>query len=115
MGNRPPYAAVITLSVLTAHHWRTLRNRMLMAGIPDPMRLTSMHALLDTTEATVLEAMHGDNPRDGEMKRSMFLDRLYAPSLAVNTLNGDEYVAQPEGFEEDEVEASFDAFAQAAL
>lgn len=114
MGHRPPYSAVITLSVLTAHHWRTLRNKMLMAGVSDPMQLSSMHVLLDTTEAAILEAMHGDNARDGEMKRSMFLDRLYAPSLAVNALNGDKYVAQPEGFEPDDVESSFDAFAQAA-
>lgn len=114
MGHRPPYAAVITLSVLTAHHWRALRLKLLLAGVADPMALPSLHALLDTTESAVLESMHGDNPRDGEMKRSMFLDRLYAPSPVVDALNGEGYVAQPEGFAEEEVEASFDAFAQAA-
>lgn len=115
MGHRPPYAAVITLSVLTAHHWRTMRLKLILAGIPNPMALPSMHVLLDTTESSILEAMHGDNPKDGESKRAMFIDRLYAPTPEALALNGEDYVAQPDGFEPDEVEAAFDAFAKAAL
>lgn len=114
MGNRAPYVAVVTLCVMTAHHWRPLRSRFQAAGIPDPMLLSSMHPLLDMTETAILENMQGDNARDGEMQRSMFLDRLYAPSVEVNALNGEKYVAIPDGFGEDELEDSFDAFAQAA-
>ena len=115
MGNRAPYTAVITLSVLTAHHWRSLRLKLIMAGISNPMTLTSMHMVLDSTESAILESMHGDSAKDGEMKRTMFLDRLYGPSIEVNELNGESYIPQPEGFGDDDVEASFDAFAQAAL
>lgn len=114
MGHRPPYAAVITLCVLTAHHWRAIRLKMLLAGIDDPMGLPSMHILLDATENAILESMHGRNAKDSEMKRSMFIDKLYAPTVVTRKLNGEKYVAKPEGFAEEEVEASFDAFAQAA-
>lgn len=100
---------------MTAHHWRTLRLKLTLAGISQPMALPSMHVLLDNTESAILEAMHGDNPKDGETKRSMFIDRLYAPTPESMALNGSDYVPQPEGFEPDEVEAAFDAFAQAAL
>lgn len=115
MGNRAPYAAVITLSVLTAFHWRTMRLKLTLAGVSDPMNLPSMHVLLDNTESAILEAMLGDNPKDGENKRAMFIDRLYAPTPEALALNGEDYMPQPEGFEPDDVEAAFDAFAQAAL
>lgn len=114
MGHSPPYAAVITLAVMTAHHWRAIRLKLTLAGITNPMNMPSMHILFDTTEMAILEAMQGDNPRDGEMKRTQFIDRLYAPAPEVDELNGEDYEAQPEGFEADDVEASFDAFIQAA-
>lgn len=114
MGHRAPYVAVITLAVMAAHHWRTIRLKLTLGGIADPMMLPSMHILLDAVESAILESMHGSSSGDGEMKRSMFLDSLYGPSPA-NNLNGDDYSPTPEGFGDEEVEASFDAFAQAAL
>lgn len=97
---------------MTAHHWRALRLKLVLAGIVNPMLLSTMHILLDSTEAAVLESMSGE--KDSEMRRTMFLDRLYAPSPEVKTINGKRHVAKPKGFDDDEVEASFDAFAQAA-
>lgn len=96
---------------MTAYHWRTIRLRMARAGIHDPMALPTMHILLDETETTVLESMIGTNQNDTEAKRTMFIDKLYAPVMHTH-LNGERYTPQPEGFDEDSMEASFDAFAQ---
>ena len=32
---------------MTAHHWRTVRLKMALAGISDPMALPTAHMLLD--------------------------------------------------------------------
>ncbi len=113
MGHRPPYIAVITLAVMTAHHWRTIRTKLLLAGIADPMGLRSMHMLLDTTESTIMESMSSSREKDAEFKRDQFVDRLYSPANDVSNLNGEGYVAAPAGFEPENVEAAFDAFAAA--
>jgi hypothetical protein len=113
VGHRPPYIAVITLAVMTAHHWRTVRSKLLLAGIADPMGLRNMHMLLDTTESMILEAMSMSGDKDAAFKRSQFIDRLYSPANDVSNLNGDGYVAAPAGFEPENVEAAFDAFAAA--
>lgn len=114
MGHSPPYIAVITLCVMTAHHWRTVRLKLLQAGIPDPMGLPNMHHALDVTEMAILEGIANQGAKDAEFKRSQFLDRLYSPVVDA-TLNGDKYTAQPHGFSAEEVESAFDAFASAAL
>ena len=106
-GTARPYLAVVTLAVMTAHHWRTIRLKLVQSGVHDPMTLPTMHILLDTTEAAVLEGMSGD--RDSERKRTMFLDRLYSP-LADPTAPA----APPPGFSDDDTEDAFDAFASAA-
>lgn len=113
MGHRPPYIAVITLCVMTAHHWRTMRLKLLQAGIGDPMTLPHMHMVLDATEAAVLEAIANQNAKDAEFKRSQFLDRLYSPVVEAS-LHGDTRSQIPAGFTEEEMEASFDAFTAAA-
>lgn len=109
-GTARPYAAVVTLAVLTGHHWRTMRHKMLSAGIADPMRLTSMHALLDFTESVVVESIA--NSENGQRELAGFYRRMYGPESA--ELNGDGYQAAPAGFDDDEVESAFDAFARAA-
>lgn len=114
MGHCPPYVAVITLSVMTAHHWRAIRLKLLLAGISDPMALPSMHSLLDSTEGAILEAISAEAAKDSEMKRSLFLDKLYSPHNDPHAINDEGYVAKPNGFEDDDVEASFAAFAAAA-
>lgn len=105
-GTARPYLAVVTLAMLTAHHWRTIRLKIVQSGIRNPMELPTMHILLDATEAAVLEAMSGD--RDSEMKRTLFIDRLYSP-LADPTAE-----AAPRGFTDGDTEDAFDAFAAAA-
>lgn len=106
-GTARPYLAVVTLAVMTAHHWRTIRLKLVQSGVHDPMALTTMHILLDATEAAVLEAMSGE--RDSEMKRTLFIDRLYSPL-------GDPATSSqpPRGFTDDDTEDAFDAFAAAA-
>lgn len=104
-GTARPYVAVVTLAVVTAHHWRTLRLRLVKDGISDPMSLPHMHLLLDATEAAVLESMPPDS-----MERTLFLDRLYSPLVDPEASNS----GPPAGFSEEDMEASFDAFAAAA-
>ncbi len=110
-GTSRPYIAVITLAVLTAHHWRTLRLKLVTSGIYAPMALPTMHMILDTTESSILEALTVEGGKEGEMKRRLFLDKLYAPIIDPTV---DAAAVIPDGFSADEVEDSFDAFAAAA-
>jgi hypothetical protein len=105
VGHLAPYVAVITLSVLTAHHWRAIRARIINAGIADPLSLTSLHALCDVTETAILENADSE-------ATTKFYDKLYAPEIGKD-LNDAGYKPKPSGFDDDEVEASFDAFLQA--
>lgn len=114
MGHCPPYIAVITLSVMTAHHWRVIRTKLIQAGIADPMSLTSLHVVLDTTEAAILEGFAMSRAKDAEMKQSLFLDKLYSPTADQFGINDEDYDATPKGFASEDIEASFDAFAAAA-
>lgn len=97
---------------MTAYHWRTVRTKLLLAGIADPMGLRSMHMLLDTTESMIVESISYSGEKDAEFRRSQFIDRLYSPVNDAG-LNGSGYAGTPAGFEDDAVEASFDAFAAA--
>jgi len=108
-GTARPYVAVVTLCVMTGYHWRTMRHKLLSAGIIDPLSLVSMHALLDFTEATIIESM--SNGEHARRDITTFHTQMYGPSG--DTLNGD-YNPVPAGFAPDEVEDSFDAFARAA-
>ena len=87
---------------------------MLQAGITHPMGMPTMHMLLDATEAAVLEAMSLEGGNDAEMKRTLFLDKLYSPLADPGGVNDEGYEATPAGFTDEDVEASFDAFAAAA-
>lgn len=109
MGHCAPYIAVITLAVMTAHHWRSVRTKLLLAGVADPMGLRNMHMLLDVVESMVLESL-STGGREAEFHRSQFLDQLYSPANDVGLGGG---AAAPAGFAPDEVEAAFDAFAAA--
>jgi len=106
-GTARPYLAVVTLAVMTAHHWRTIRTKLVQAGVADVMRLPTAHILLDTTEAAVLEAMSGE--RDSELQRKAFIDKLYSPLSDPGAPAG-----PPRGFTAEDTEDSFDAFAAAA-
>lgn len=104
-GTARPYTAVISLTVMTAYHWRTIRQKLLMAGIAQPMTLPSMHVLLDSAEALAVESVTGgDNPAE---ELASLYRRLYGP-----TPDGPDTV--PAGFDPDEMEDAFDAFARVA-
>jgi hypothetical protein len=112
-GTARPYAAVITLCGVTGHHWRTLRGKLIAAGISDPMRLPSLHALLDYTESTVLESMQGGgDSRKAQRDRTEYFDRMYKPDVVERVTDG--RLPIPAGFEPDEVEDAFDAFTRIA-
>jgi hypothetical protein len=112
-GTARPYVAVINLAFHTAHHWRAIRHKLVTGGVADPMRLPSMHPILDVTEMAVLEWMTDSTDLDAsERKRTDFIDKLYAPPVT-RKLNGDKYkpvVAPPPGFEPKQVTADFNAF-----
>lgn len=117
MGHGAPYTAVISLSVMAAHHWRTVRTRLLNNGIGNLMELTSLHSMLDAVEAIILEAVVSDakTQKEADRKRARFLDALYAPDTAeAKKLNGAGYKPMPSEFAvPKQVEADFDAFARA--
>lgn len=104
MGDRAPYVAVINLALMTAQHWRTIRLKLIQSGIHDPMRLTSMHILLDTTEQLILDSMVSNKPEEDKRQRQDFLNILYRPVVKKGELP-----PPPPGFE-DEGEGSFDQF-----
>lgn len=109
-GTARPYVAVVSLAVMCGHHWRTIRQKLLAAGIADPMALPSMHVLLDYTESMAVEALASGE--DGRREVDSLYRRLYGPTPEALSLNGDDYV--PQGFSPEEMEASFDAFSRAA-
>lgn len=107
-GTARPYAAVVSLSVMAAYHWRTIRHKLLLAGVLDPMAMRSMHAVLDIAESMAVES--AANSEEPEREVAGLYRRLYGPHPDLGL--DDEPV--PAGFDPDEVEDSFDAFARAA-
>jgi hypothetical protein len=96
---------------MAAHNWRTLRQQGLGNGIGDLMALSSMHVVLDMIESVGIESTIQGATSESEAKAAIgsFYDKLYKPDLReAMRLNAPEPV--PAGFEDDEVEASFDAF-----
>lgn len=102
-GTARPYGAVVNLAVATGHHWRVVRQKLLLAGVVDPFAVRSMHAVLDVTEHLIVESISSGKDPDREY-RSLNA-RLYGP-------DGTEDV--PHGFSPDDMEDAFDAFARAA-
>lgn len=109
-GTARPYAAVTNLTAITGQHWRIIRQHLLANGVVDPMLLPSLHALLDVTEQMVIESMQGRSEADARMKRDSFYNQLYRPDPdPADEVNGEEYQPVPEGFEDGEDDAAFDA------
>jgi len=108
-----PYGAVLNLALMTAHNWRDVRARLQTHGIADPMGLPSMHAVLDATEAMIVEATVSGAKTQGEGQRKLdqFYDRLYKPDVTTDGDSGELLI--PPGFDDESVEASFDAFTAA--
>lgn len=111
-GTARPYVAVVTLTAITGHHWRMIRQKLLAGGVLDPLSLPSMHVLLDVTEELMVESV--SSSRDPERELASLYRRLYGPSVEADALNEDGTPAVPVGFKPEEVEESFDAFARAA-
>lgn len=118
-GTARPYAAVVTLTVLLAHHWRSVRHKLLMAGLGHPMQLPTLHTLLDIAEDMAVSsatnkviAARSDPDLEMDAAIDSLYFTLYGPTRDNVALNGEETV--PEGFDADSVEDSFDAFARAA-
>lgn len=64
------------------------------------MDLTSMHALLDVTESTILESFQSRDADEDKRRREAFLDSLYRPTTAAQGINGDGYQPIPAGFDD---------------
>lgn len=93
---------MVSLALTTAHNWRAVRARLLLAGHSDPLRsLPDLHSLLDVTEAMLVETMEKDD-------LAKFYQRMYMPE--VGSL---EAGVVPAGFAPEEQLASFDAFDRA--
>jgi hypothetical protein len=85
------------LAATAASHWREIRARLILAGIADPLSLTSMHQILDVVESVVIEGMGSNN----DIQRYYFRTYRPEPSELANA------------FTAEESDASFDAFSAA--
>lgn len=104
---------------MTAQHWRTVRLKLALAGIDDPMRLPTMHMLLDMTENLIIESMVSDKPEDDKRQREQFMNDLYRPVVTTAEVEGKPKGWIPPPFDpdsdddDDANEAAFDAIARA--
>lgn len=94
------FTAVLGLVMVAGHHWRTIRSRLTLAGITDPMRLPSMHVVLDVAESIAVESM-ADGTDDGRKRVEKFLDTLYRPE--VRETSGTGWRPPPSGFTAEQI------------
>lgn len=86
------------LVAVTATHWRLIRAKLLLAGMPDPLRsIPDMHGLLDVAEHLVSEGMSADD-------LEQFHFKMYRPDPS----------EKPKGFEASTQLDAFAAFEAAA-
>lgn len=115
MGDSAPYVAVINLALMTAHHWRTLRLKLIQNGVPNPMALPTAHVLLDLTEHVLLESMQSDKPEDDAARRTEFMDALYRPIVKKRSELPSGWREPPPGFEDDDANAAASDAAMAMI
>lgn len=108
-GTARPYRAVVTLAVVAGQHWRAVRALLLEKGVGDPMGLPSMHPILDVAEQAVLDSFHSDDAQQDRLQRDQFTSGLYKPDQPV-VVKGRRVVV-PDGFDDEDTSASFDAWA----
>ena len=114
-GTPRPYIAVLSLALESARHWRALRFKIQTCGIADPMRLPSLHSVLDHMEQLALESFDHDDK--GRAERDQWIGRLYRPDPP---MPGAKAAAKelpppvPAGFSPEETRQSFAALARAA-
>jgi hypothetical protein len=102
---------------MAAHNWRALRVRYADHGVGDIMaEVPTMHAVLDEIEQLGLEsATSGAKTTiEARQKITSYYDKLYKPDMTTKVIDGDGYQPPPPGFSDAEIEASFDAFLNAA-
>lgn len=76
---RPPEASV-ALARVAVTRWSTVRARLILAGIPDPLRaLPSLTALLDFVEHLILEGISEEQDREQYMREMYRGSALDAP------------------------------------
>ena len=94
---------------MTAHHWRTVRLKLALAGISDPMALPTAHMLLDLVEHLILESFASNKPAEEEAKRDQFYNALYRPPPETLKAMGSGHKPIPAGFDPENVDDAFDA------
>lgn len=100
---------------MTAQYWRTIRLKVMQAGVGDPMKLPTMHVLLDLAESLIMESFQSDDPAEDKRDRQQFLDALYKPPVRKRSELPDGWRPPPPGFDDvDAMESTFDAFTSAA-
>lgn len=82
-----------------AYHWRSIRARLMLAGVADPLRqLPDLHAVLDIAENVIMEG----KANEGGDALQRYLFQTYKPEMG----------EKPQGFDEDDQLDSFSAFAE---
>ncbi|WP_263999381.1 DUF7240 domain-containing protein [Mycobacterium yunnanensis] len=112
-GTARPYGAVVALAVLAGRHWRPVRALLLDKGVGNPMGLPSMHSILDVAEQAALDSFSSDEPQQDRLQRDEFTSSLYKPDQPDPVKGERPAVVVPEGFDDENSSASFDAFARA--
>lgn len=102
IGTARKFEAVIALAGIAGHHWRAVRYKLLTAGVTDPMRLPSMHVVLDVTEGLAVESM-SDGTKEGKRKLEQFFDDLYRPVVKSRATADDGWRPPPVGFDADDI------------
>ena len=82
-----------------AYHWRSIRARLMLAGVADPLRqLPDLHAVLDIAENVIMEG----KANEGGDALQRYLFQTYKPEMG----------EKPQGFDKDDQLDSFSAFAE---
>lgn len=118
-GTARPYVAVVTLSLHAGYNWRNIRQKLITSGVANPMKLSSLHALLDVVEDIVVDSVFRAAEREkddappsaGETAVKRFYDEIYVPDPEeYGDEELDDVMPIPTGFDDPAaIEASFDA------
>lgn len=95
-----PFHVDVSLSATAVKNWHSVRGRLVMAGVSDPLKsLPNIYALLDAVEAMILDGMGKEEDRD------RYFRKLYAPPPGSSAKG-----VVPKGFSAEEELAAFEAW-----
>lgn len=98
-----PFFTDVNLAATAVAQWPQVRGRLVMAGVADPLRqLPTVYALLDATEAMILDGM------GKEEEREAYWRRMYTPPAG--SLSSQKRT--PRGFSREEELAAFEEWEQ---